>query len=325
MVRPNQEADNRDGDAGAGDEGVSEDGFARKRRNDFTDHTHRRKNHDVHGGMRIEPEEMLKEYGVAAESGIEKAQVKYAFKADEQKRDGDNGGAQNHDKTRGVMRPSEERKAEPGHAGRAHGVDGDDKVETSENGGEPVDEDADDCRRHGGIGIHAAERGVKRPAGVQPAGAKRIQNEGTTEDVDVPTEKIYLRKGADHQGDQEIAKDGRNRGDQEKEDHGHAVHCEELVVSFRRDERPGGRQEMDANHGGEDAADEKENSNRGEVQQGDAFVIGGEQPRTDARAVGSVQIMCIRQFVVWRWRRVAHNLFVPRRRRNPGALRRDWL
>src|SRR4029077_11255627 len=69
VVRPDQETDDRDGDARAGDEGIAEDGFARESRNDLADHAHGRKNHDVHGRMRIEPEEVLKEDGIAAESG----------------------------------------------------------------------------------------------------------------------------------------------------------------------------------------------------------------------------------------------------------------
>src|SRR5712692_11911526 len=82
---------------------------------------------------------------------------------------------------------------------------------------------------------------------------------------------------------------------------------------------------MDANHGGEDPANEKEKSDRAEIQQGDALVVRGEQPRTDAVAVGGVQIMLARQFVVWRWRRIAHDLSLSRGRRNPGTLRGNRL
>src|SRR6266851_998948 len=73
-----------------------------------------------------------------------------------------------------IVRPGEERKPKPSHPGRAHRVNGDDEVETSENRGEPINEDAEDCWRHRGIRIDAAERSVKRPAGVQPAGAEGI-------------------------------------------------------------------------------------------------------------------------------------------------------
>src|SRR6266404_1093794 len=102
VVRPDEKTDDRDGDAGTRDEGVSENGFARESGDNFANHAHGGKNHDVHGGMRIEPEEVLKEDGVATEGGIEKAQMKHALEAGEQESDGDNGRAQNHDQAGGV-------------------------------------------------------------------------------------------------------------------------------------------------------------------------------------------------------------------------------
>src|SRR5260370_9115210 len=116
VVGPDQETDDGDGDTGTGDEGVAEDGLARKGGDDFADHTHGRKNHDVHGGERIEPEEMLEENGIAAESGIEKAEMKHALKASEQKGDGDNGRAENNDQAGGGVRPNKQRTPKPRHS-----------------------------------------------------------------------------------------------------------------------------------------------------------------------------------------------------------------
>ncbi len=107
VVRPDEKTDDRDSDARTGDEGVSEDRLARERGNNLADHAHGRKNHDVYRRMRIEPEKVLKEDGIAAEGGIEKAEMKHALKASEQESDGDNGRAQDHDQAGGVMRPSE--------------------------------------------------------------------------------------------------------------------------------------------------------------------------------------------------------------------------
>ncbi len=109
MVSPNQETDDRDSDARTGDEGVSEDRFARKSRNDLADHAHRWKNHDVYGGMRIEPEEMLEKDGIAAQSGIEEAEVKHAFEAGKQQGDGNYRRPKNHHQAGGVMGPGEKR------------------------------------------------------------------------------------------------------------------------------------------------------------------------------------------------------------------------
>jgi len=65
----------------------------------------------------------------------------------------------------------------------------------------------------------------------------------------------------------------------------------------------------------------KEERHRAEIQQGDALVVRGEQPRADA--VGGVEIVLVRHFVARQWscQRVAHDLFIPRGRRNPGTLR----
>src|SRR5258707_885655 len=112
-MRPNQEADDCNGDARTGDKGIAEDRFARKRRNDLADYAHRGKNHDVNGRMRIEP----------------------------------------------------------------------------------IKKDADDRGREGRIRIDAAERGEKRPAGIQPASGEGIQNETAADHVDIPAEKIDLREG----------------------------------------------------------------------------------------------------------------------------------
>ena len=60
------------------------------------------------------------------------------------------------------------------------------------------------------------------------------------------------------------------------------MHGEELVVGFRSDQRARGSQQVDANHGGENAADEEEECDGNEIQKGDALVVGGEQPRTNA-------------------------------------------
>src|SRR2546429_7290916 len=96
------------------------------------------------------------------------------------------------------------------------------------------------------------------------------------------------------------------------------MHGKKLVVSLGRKEHPVGGQQMDANHRGEDAADEKENRHRDEIQQSDALVIGGQQPGADV-AASRDQIMIARRFVGWCWRRVVHNLLLLRDWGNSGA------
>src|SRR6202521_1475612 len=220
------------------------------------------------------------------------------------------------------MRPDEKWQAEPGHTGRAHRVDSDDEVEARQNRGETIDEDAEDRRRDRGIRIDAAQRSVKRPARVQAAGAERIEHEAAANQINVPTQKIDFRKRevlcADHQWNQEISQYGGDRGNQEEEDHRHAVHGEQLVVRFRRNQVTRRREQVDADHRGEDAAHKEKERDRTEIEQGDALMVRGKQPRTEA--VRGVQIILMRQFVDLRWRRRAHDLFIPRGRRDSGTF-----
>src|SRR5882762_5060744 len=109
VVGPDKEADYGDGDTGAGDKRIAKDGLAREGGNDFADNAHGRQNHDVDGGMRVKPEQVLEEDGVAAELRIEEAEVKHALHASEQQSDGDYGCAEDEDDAGGVLRPDEER------------------------------------------------------------------------------------------------------------------------------------------------------------------------------------------------------------------------
>src|SRR5277367_1154016 len=112
-MRPDEEADDGNGDTRCGDERVTKNRFAGERGNDFADHTHGRQNHDVHGRMGVKPEEVLEENRVAAESRVEEAEVQAALETDEEERDGDDRSAEDEDDAGGVLRPNEERQSEP--------------------------------------------------------------------------------------------------------------------------------------------------------------------------------------------------------------------
>src|SRR5712675_1585459 len=312
VVGPDKEADYGDGDTGAGDKRIAKDGLAREGGNDFADDAHGRQNHNVDGRMRVKPKQVLEENGVAAKLRIEEAEVKHALHAGQQQSDGNHGCAQDENDAGGVLRPDEERQAEPGHARRAHGVHGDDKVQTGENGREAVDENAEDGGSDGGIGIDAAEWRVKGPASIQAAGGEGIEDEAATDEINVPAQKIYLGKGqilgTNHDGQKEITQDGWDGWEQEQEDHGHAVHGEELVVGFRSNQKALGREQVNANHGGERAANEEKESDRSEIQQSDALVVSGKKPRTDS--VSGVEVVLARHLIHRCWCG-AHAYFFP--------------
>ena len=107
VMRPDQESEDRDGDGREGDEAVAEDALAREAGNDFGDDAHGGQNHDVDRGMRVEPEQVLKQERIAAEFGIEDAEVQSAFGDNQDESDGDDGRSENLDDAGGIVRPDE--------------------------------------------------------------------------------------------------------------------------------------------------------------------------------------------------------------------------
>jgi len=142
-----------------------------------------------------------------------------------------------------------------------------------------------------------AERRVERPPGVEPAVDHRPQRKQSTDDVDVPADQIDLRERQilrpDHQRNQEIPHHRRNRGNQEEENHRHAVHREHAVVLIRRKQVSIRSQQVQADHHREEAADEKEKGHGSKVEERNPFVVRGQQPRADP--IRGVQIMFFRQ------------------------------
>src|SRR5277367_1959432 len=177
VMAPDQEADDRNGQTGKRDEGVAENAFAREAGDQLAHHAHARQNHDVHGGMRVEPEHVLEQDGIAADGGIEDADVQQAFQAEKEKGDGDYGCAENKNNARGVHRPDEERQAEPCEARGAHLVNGDDEIQAGENRRETGDEYAHRGGDHAGVRKGDAVGRVERPAGIHTAGNDRIERE----------------------------------------------------------------------------------------------------------------------------------------------------
>ncbi len=88
--------------------------------------------------------------------------------------------------------------------------------------------------------------------------------------------------GADHQGHQEIAQHGGDRGNQEEEHHHLAVHGEELVVSIGLHQVARRSQQLQPDQQGKKSSNEKEESDGQQVEQRDALVIDRKQPGLDA-------------------------------------------
>src|SRR6204780_2854363 len=107
VMTPNQEADNRNGKAGKSDETVAEDALPRKASDQFAHHAHPGQNHDVNRGVRIKPKQMLEQDGVAADSGIENADMQEKFEPEQEKRDSDHRRAQDKNDAGSVDGPNE--------------------------------------------------------------------------------------------------------------------------------------------------------------------------------------------------------------------------
>ena len=169
MVRPDEKAENGDGDARQGNEFIAEYLLAGEDGNDLADDAHARQDHDVDGGMRIEPEEMLKKQRIAAQRRVEDSDMKTAFHGNKEEGDCDHRRAKHLDDASGVHGPNEQGQAEPSEARSAHAVDGHNEIEAGEDGREPSDEDAG-CREDDvGVGVRSTERRIESPSSVDAA------------------------------------------------------------------------------------------------------------------------------------------------------------
>src|SRR5215813_9811319 len=106
-MAPHQKTENSDGQTRESHEAVTENILAREVRYQLTENTHPRQHHDVDGGMRIEPKEVLEQHWIAAGRRIENAHVRQSLKSEQQDRDCDYGRAEDHDQTGRVMGPDE--------------------------------------------------------------------------------------------------------------------------------------------------------------------------------------------------------------------------
>ena len=250
-MSPDQKAENRDRDAGKRHEFVAENRFARKAGDDFRDDRHRRQNHDVNRGMRVEPEKMLEQNRIAAQLRVKNADGRThrgrdALDQQQQHRNRNDGRAQNLNQARRVMRPDEKRQAEPRQAGRAHFMNRDDEVQAGQNRTETGEEDSHHNPDNVAVCIHAAIRRVKSPTGIDAAVSQCPQRQTCTRNKKIPRQQVQLGKSevfrTDHHRHQEIAEDGGNGRDQEEKHHDRAVRSEGAIIHFRAQQTLRGEQ-----------------------------------------------------------------------------------
>lgn len=118
VVTPDEEGHGGQSDRRVGDEAVAEQLLLREGRDDLGDHPHAGQDHDVHGRVGVEPEQVLEQHRVAAIGRVEHADMEGAFRDQQDQRRGDDRRREQEDQARGVVRPDEDRQLEPRHAGR---------------------------------------------------------------------------------------------------------------------------------------------------------------------------------------------------------------
>src|SRR5690606_5484624 len=84
----------------------------------------------------------------------------------------------------------------------------------------------------------------------------------------------------------DVVEEGHGDGHPDEEDHGRAVHREELIVQLRPDQVGVGDGELEADEQCLESADQQEEERGGTVQDADALVVYRRDPAPDSAAVG---------------------------------------
>ncbi len=150
VVRPHRDGEPGDGDRGADEAHVAEDGLAREDREDLRDDAEERQRDDVDLGVAEEPEEVLPEQRPAV-GRVEDVRAELAVRLQAQERGGEAGEGEDHEHRGEQHVPHEDRHAERGHAGSAHGDDRGDEVDGAEDRAEALEGEAHDPQ----VGAHA--------------------------------------------------------------------------------------------------------------------------------------------------------------------------
>src|ERR1700691_3736811 len=291
VMRPDQESKDGDGHARHGDKLVAEHAFAREAGHQFADHSHRGQDHDVNGRMRVKPEQVLEQNRVPAKSGIEDAKMQETFGNHEHHGDGNHRSAKDHDHAGRIVRPDEQRQTVPGEAGRAHAVDGDDEIESSEDGRKTSDEDRESSFDHIAV-AGSAVGGIERPAGIDASVQHAMQEKNAGSDVEVPAQQVDARKGkilrSDHQGYEEVAKNRGYDWNQKEEHHDDTVHGKHLVIGVGLQQVALRCKQFEPDEHGKETAKEEESAHRNQIEERDPLVVRGQEPGLEAVSVVEV-------------------------------------
>ena len=264
-------------------------------RDDLADDAHAWQHHDVHRRVRVEPEEVLEEHGIAAHRRIEDADVERAFNHEKRHGDTEHWRREHLNHGRRIDRPQEERHAKPCHAWWAQLVNGHNEVEAREDRREAEDEHADEHWNHAARGKLRAVRRVESPTSIETADKERPHCADRAEHPQIETEEVETRERnvlrSQHDRQNEVTERRRDAWDDHEKHHDRAVKRERLVVVVGAHPLDCARkQQLRPHEQRHDAADEERSEHRGHVHDTDALVVKSEQPRQQASRVREVVV-----------------------------------
>ena len=206
---------------------------------------------------------------------------------------------QENQATHDQIEPGKQRHLAKSHAGTAQAKDGGNKVDGGTDAAETGDQEAE-CPEIGAVAkgkCFCGQRSVGEPANVrrgadaiEPIAAEETEiKENAAESGEPEAEGIEAGKshvsGANHERNEEIAEAEKN-GHGDEKDHSGAVHGEHLIEELRGDEMIVGNDELDAHDGGFNAADHEEQDGVEDIEDAEAFVVDGSDPRMEKNANG---------------------------------------
>ena len=277
VVRPDGEAEHADRDRRDRDQLVAEDRLARVDREHLGDDPEPGQHHDVHGRVRVEPEDVLVHDDVAAVRRIEEVRAHDPVEQHQELGAGDERRAQHDQRRGGQVGPHEQRHPPEAHARSAHGHDGDQEVD----GGR----DRRRSRRTARPSPRTSARGARAPTAWRSSSSRRrTARPGTTTPCTCPATGSIQNESAFRRGKAmswapimigmtKLPEPGE-RGDDEQEDHQRRVHREERVVGGRREVLQARRRQLGAHALGQHAADDEEDERRHQVLDADHLVVG---------------------------------------------------
>ena len=234
--------------------------------------------------MPEDPEEVLPEQGISTLRDLVEVRAEEAIELEEDERDRDHGEGEHDEELRNERHPREDRHAHEVHPRRAHVDDRRDEVEARRQRRHTEDLEAENPE----VDVEILRIGESREWRVAepPTVGRRPNKPGNVQKN--RTEQVYpIAEGvetgerhiprADLQRDEQVEKCRAQWHDHE-EDHGRAMHREQLVEHLRRYDASVREHQLEADDARLEATNEEPEQRGPQVQRGDAFMIDGRQP-----------------------------------------------